>query len=103
MVQKHPADNRFPSPRAPSLFQLLEPAPAAFLIQSFVIDWVRLQTKRLFVFDSPQVIPAYLFNPEIITLLNAVKHLTCRLVLGVTGRRCADRGCGALFEQGLGF
>lgn len=93
MVQKSPSDSGFPQPRSSSLFQPLDPPDVTFPIQSVVIDWDRLQTKRSLVLDTIEAMPAYLLKPEIIALLDAEKDPTYRLILDLmwsTGARISE-------------
>lgn len=76
MVQITPSDARFPGPRPRELFQQKEELPAVFPIQSVHIDWDRLIVKRPTVLETIDAMPAYLFKPEIIGLLDAEKHPT---------------------------
>jgi len=89
------SDAQLPSPRhRPNrLFHPTQEPVNTFPIQSVRIDWDRLIAKRPTVLQTIDVMPVYLLKPEILTLLDAEKHPTYRLVLDImwtTGARISE-------------
>ena len=81
MEQKYLTEPGFHQTRAGRLFHPAETQEVAFPIQSVVIDWDRLMTKRPLMLKTIDAMPAYLLKPEVMTLLDAEKHPTYRLIL----------------------
>lgn len=75
------SDSGFSRPRAGRLFRPVDPPINDFPIQSVRIDWERLITKRRTVLDTIDAMPVYMVKLEILTLLDAEKHPTFRLIL----------------------
>ena len=84
----------FPAPRSQNrLFHPVEAPVTDFPIQQVTIDWDRLVAKRPIVLQTIDQMPVYLFKPEILTLLDAEKHPTYRLILDImwtTGARISE-------------
>lgn len=52
-----------------------------FPIQAVYIDWDKLIAQRPAVLETIDAMPAYLFKPEVLALLQAEKHPTYRLIM----------------------
>lgn len=93
MVKNFPVDTPFRRPRPPGLFTPAEPTDIAFPIQAIAIDWERLIAKRATVLETVDAMPSYLLKPEVLSLLDAEKHPTYRLILDLmwtTGARVSE-------------
>jgi len=93
MVQKHVSDSGFPRAQTNRLFYPVEEPLSHFPIQSVQIDWDRLLAKRPTVLETIDAMQGYLLKPEILTLLDAQKHPTHRLILDLmwtTGARISE-------------
>jgi site-specific recombinase XerD len=88
-----PPSSFFLNNPAPGLFARRQPTRIDFPIQHVVIDWNRLVAKRPLVLDTVAAMPTYLLKPEILTLLEAEKDPTYRLILDLmwsTGARVSE-------------
>lgn len=93
MVQNQLSARGFPATPQNRLFYPVEEPLSPFPIQSVHIDWDRLVAKRSTVLDTIDEMPAYLLKPEVLTLLDAEKHPTNRLILDLmwtTGARVSE-------------
>ena len=93
MVQNFLSGSTFPRPRTARLFHPVEPLEVVFPIQSVVIDWDRLISKRPLLLKTVDAMPSYLLKPEVLALLDAEKHPTYRLILDLmwsTGARVSE-------------
>ncbi len=93
MVQNQLSARGFLTTPQNRLFYPVEEPLSPFPIQSVHIDWDRLVAKRSTVLDTIDEMPAYLLKPEVLTLLDAAKHPTNRLILDLmwtTGARVSE-------------
>lgn len=93
MVQKTVSDQALILQRPNRLFTREEPPLVRFPIQHVEIDWDRLIAKRSTVLETVDHMPVYLLKPEVLTLLEAEKHPTYRLILDLmwtTGARVSE-------------
>ncbi len=93
MVHMTLSDTQLSRPRPQKLFHPVEEPLSTFPIQSVRIDWDRLIAKRPTVLQTIDTMPAYLIKPEVLTLLEAEKHPTYRLILDLmwtTGARISE-------------
>ena len=93
MVQNQRIDTQFPTPRRKTLFDPLAEPSVAYPITSVKIDWDRLIAKRPTVLETIDAMPVYLLKPEVLTLIDAEKHPTYRLILDLmwtTGARISE-------------
>jgi len=93
MVPMSTPENPF-LPRQPvRLYQPSEPPAIDHPIQSIEIDWERLIAKRSTLIKTINDMPMYLLKPEVLSLLQAEKNLTYRLILDLmwtTGARISE-------------
>jgi site-specific recombinase XerD len=93
MVQNEHSASRFLKPHANRLFFPEEARTDTYPIQAVEINWDRLIAKRPQVLSTIDDMPAYLIKPEVLTLLDAEKHPTYRLILDLmwsTGARVSE-------------
>ncbi|WP_339667856.1 hypothetical protein [Dasania marina] len=103
MVQNHHSDRGFPPSAPKRQFYPVESPSVTFPIQSLHIDWDCLIVKQSIVLDTIDTMPVHLLKPEVLLLLDAEKHPTCRLIknelIFPRARQTVNRYIQALIER----